>query len=85
MTPPRLIPGPRLQAGLLAGYAVTTFLCFPHPLGDRVVDLGVALAWVGPGLLLLGLRGLAPRRAAWLAGLAGVAAHSAILHWIYIV
>jgi apolipoprotein N-acyltransferase len=62
-----------------------TFLSFPHPVGDRVLDLGVALAWFGPALLLLGLAGLPPRRAAKLGFAAGLAAHAAILHWIYIV
>jgi apolipoprotein N-acyltransferase len=69
----------------LALYAVASFLAFPHPLGAGVLDLGVALAWLAPAALLLGLEGLAPRRAAWLAFLASLAAHSAILHWIYVV
>jgi len=43
------------------------------------------MAWVAPAALLLGLAGLAVRRAAWLGFLASLAAHSAILHWIYIV
>ena len=46
----------------LAGYAGVTFLSFPHPIGGRVVDLGVLLAWAGPALLLLGLGGLAVLR-----------------------
>ena len=78
-------PAPRVRALLLAGYVVVTFLSFPHPIGGRVLDLGLALVWLGPGLLLLGLRGLAPRRAAALGLVAGVAAHTAILHWIYVV
>jgi hypothetical protein len=69
----------------LAGYAVACFLAFPHPIGGRVLDLGLGLAWVAPAALLLGLDGLGVRRAAWLAFLAWLAAHSAILHWIYIV
>jgi apolipoprotein N-acyltransferase len=70
---------------LLAGYAAVTFFSFPHPVGEGVVDLGLALAWFGPALLLLGLAGLSVRRAAKLGFAAGVVAHSAILHWIYIV
>jgi apolipoprotein N-acyltransferase len=69
----------------LALYAASSFLAFPHPIGERVVDLGFLFAWVAPTALLLGLRGLPVRRAAWLGFLASLAAHSAILHWIYIV
>jgi apolipoprotein N-acyltransferase len=75
----------RGRIGLLAAYAVCTFLSFPHPLGDRVVDLGAWLAWIGPALLLLALRGLPPRRAAAWAFAASLFAHGAVLHWIYVV
>ena len=74
-----------LRTALLTGYAVFTFLAFPHPIGDRVIDLGVVLAWFGPTLLLLGLAGLSPARAAKAGFVAGLVAHAAILHWIYIV
>jgi apolipoprotein N-acyltransferase len=77
--------GSRTRAALLVGYAAVTFLSFPHPVGDHVVDLGVVLAWFGPALLLQGLAGLPPRRAATLGFAAGLVAHTAILHWIYIV
>jgi len=80
-----LLPSARARLALLSGYAVVTFLSFPHPVGDRVVDLGLVLAWIGPALLIRGLAGLAPRRAAKLAFFASLAAHTAILHWIYIV
>jgi apolipoprotein N-acyltransferase len=73
------------RVALLGGYAAVTFLSFPHPVGDRVVDLGLALGWLGPALLWLGLDGLAPRRAGALGFLAGLAAHAAVLHWIYVV
>jgi len=69
----------------LAAYAVATFLSFPHPVGGRVLDLGLVFGWLGPAFWLLGLRGLAPRRAAWAGLLASWVAHSAILHWIYVV
>jgi apolipoprotein N-acyltransferase len=69
----------------LSLYVVASFLAFPHPLGGHVLDLGLGLAWVAPGALLLGLHGLEIRRAAWLGFLASLAAHSAILHWIYVV
>jgi apolipoprotein N-acyltransferase len=75
----------RVRFGLAAGYAVVTFFSFPHPLGTRVVDAGLWLAWVGPALLLLALRGLPPASAARIGFLASLAAHSAILHWIYVV
>jgi apolipoprotein N-acyltransferase len=75
----------RARFGLAAGYAVVTFLSFPHPLGERVVDAGLWLAWVGPAMLLLALRGLAPGAAARLGFFASLAAHSAILHWIFVV
>jgi apolipoprotein N-acyltransferase len=79
---------PHLSAGRLAwlaGYAGVTFLSFPHLIGQRVVDLGVPLAWLGPALLLLGLEGLPARRAATLAFGASLVAHAAILHWLWIV
>jgi apolipoprotein N-acyltransferase len=75
----------RVRLALLAGYVAVTFLSFPHPVGDRVLDLGFAFAWFGPALLLLGLDGLSPGRAALAGFAAGLAAHAAILHWIYIV
>jgi len=59
----------------LAAYAVATFLSFPHPVGGRVLDLGLVFGWLGPAFWLLGLRGLAPRRAAWAGLLASWVAH----------
>jgi apolipoprotein N-acyltransferase len=85
MNSPPFVPSAGARVALLAGYAVVTFLSFPHPVGDRVVDLGIFVAWFGPALLILGITGLSPKRAAKYAFLAGLAAHSAILHWIYIV
>jgi len=75
----------RARWGLLAAYAAVTFLSFPHPVAGRVVDLGLWIAWFGPALLLLGIEGLEPARAARAALLATLAAHSAVLHWIYVV
>jgi len=69
----------------LGAYALLTFLAFPHPIGERVVDLGTPLAFLAPAALWIGLRGLAPRRAAAAAFAAGLAAHAAVLHWIYVV
>jgi apolipoprotein N-acyltransferase len=70
---------------LLGLYAVATFFSFPHPLGDRVIDLGRFVAWLGPGFLLLGVSGLPPRRAAKLAFAASLLAHAAVVHWFYVV
>ena len=75
----------RQRVAWLAGYVGVTFLSFPHPIGSHVLDLGLSLAWFGPALLLLGLEGLRVRRALALGFLAGLAAHAAILHWIYVV
>jgi len=75
----------RSRAGWLAGYVVSSFLAFPHPVGVRVVDLGFVLAWIAPACFVAGLRGLAPASAARWGFLASLLAHSAILHWIYIV
>jgi apolipoprotein N-acyltransferase len=77
--------GAKHRCGLLAGYAVVTFFSFPHPLGDGVVDFGRVLAWFGPALLLLGITGLSPRRAAKVAFVASLFAHAALLHWFYVV
>jgi apolipoprotein N-acyltransferase len=73
------------RIALAAAYSACTFLSFPHPLGDRVIDLGAGLAWVGPALLLLTLHELTPRRAACWAFLGSLVAHGAVLHWIYVV
>ncbi|RIL04401.1 MAG: apolipoprotein N-acyltransferase [Proteobacteria bacterium] len=72
------------RAAWLAGFALVFFLSFPHPIGGRVLDLGLFASWLAPALLLLGLRGLAPRPAAGAAFAAGLAAHAALYHWIYV-
>jgi apolipoprotein N-acyltransferase len=71
--------------GWLAAYVVVTFLAFPQLVGGAVLDLGLGLAWLSPALLLLGVAGLEPRQAAKRGFLAGWLAHSAVLHWIWIV
>ena len=73
----------RLARALAAGAVL--FLCFPHPVAGRVLDLGWLLAWLAPALWLWTLEGLTPARAArWGFGL-GWLSHAAILHWIYVV
>ena len=47
----------RTRLALLVAYAVTNFLSFPHPIGERVVDLGLLCGWLSPALLILGLGG----------------------------
>jgi apolipoprotein N-acyltransferase len=70
----------------IAAYAAATFLAFPQPLGDTfVLDLGLVLAPAAPALLLVALRGLAPRRALRVGFVAGWLAHAALLHWAYVV
>ena len=69
----------------IVGFGLVSFLSFPHVVGGYVVDLGIGFAWLAPALLLLALDGLPPRRAAWAGFLAGWLAHTAILHWIYVV
>ena len=73
------------RSALVACYAVATFLAFPHPVLGTVVDLGWIAAWLSPLFLILALRGLPPRRALGVGLLAGLLAHSAVLHWIYVV
>jgi apolipoprotein N-acyltransferase len=75
----------RTRAAFVAAYVAATFFAFPQPLFGRVVDLGALCGFLAPALLLLALRDLAPRRAAKWAGVASWLAHSAVLHWIYIV
>jgi apolipoprotein N-acyltransferase len=69
----------------LAAYALASLASFPHVMGGYVLDLGIVCAWLAPACLLLGLRGLRPLAAAGVGFLAGLGAHAAILHWIYVV
>ena len=75
----------RSRMAWLAGYAAVSFLAFPHPIAGRVIDLGIVFAWLAPALLLLGLAELRPGRAARLGFMAGLAAHTAIFYWFYVV
>jgi len=76
-------PGLRLLCGTL--YVVATGLAFPHRLGERVLDLGLWLAWLPPAALLLAVHGLSARRAFALGFGLGTLAHAGVWHWIYVV
>ena len=77
--------GASLRLACAALYVATTALAFPHRLGERVLDLGLWLAWLPPGALLLAVRGLPARRAAALGFVLGTLAHAALWHWIWVV
>ena len=68
----------------LAGFVAAWFLAFPIPIAGRVIDLGFALGWVAPALLLRGLAGLPPRRAARDAFLAALAAFALVYQWVFV-
>ena len=76
---------PRARVLWAGAYVAATVLAFPHEVGGRVLDLGLGFAWWPPALLLLAVRGLAARRAAGLALVAGTLAHGLVWHWIYVV
>ena len=76
----------RARIGAALGYVAATFLAFPQPMpGGGVLDLGIVLAWVAPFFLLLTVRDLPPRRAAWVGFATSLGAHTALIHWIYVV
>ncbi|MAE93717.1 MAG: apolipoprotein N-acyltransferase [Deltaproteobacteria bacterium] len=66
-------------------HAAVTFLAFPHPLGDRVIDLGWLMAWGVPLTAAAAVQGLSIRRAAWIGFWVGLLANGAVLHWAYVV
>ncbi len=74
-----------VRVACAALYLGVTVLAFPHRLGERVLDLGLLLAWLSPVALLLAVRGLDARRAAWLGFALGTLAHAGIWHWIWVV
>jgi len=70
----------------LAVYAVVTLLSFPHEMpGGFALDLGLLCVWFGPAALIVGIDGLAPRRAARVAFAASLAGHVVLFHWFYVV
>lgn len=78
--------GPGRQRIALALHALATPLAFPHelPWGGSI-DLGLALAWIVPATLILGLQGLSPRRAAGEAFVASLVGHALLFHWFFVV
>jgi apolipoprotein N-acyltransferase len=77
--------GVKARAAAAAAYVGATFLAFPFLVGERVVDLGLFLAWWPPALLALAVHGVAPRRAALLGFALGTLAHALVWHWIWVV
>ena len=74
------------RKGALALYAILTLLSFPHELpGGLALDLGFVLVWFGPAALIVGIDGMAPRRAARAAFLASLAGHFVLFHWFFVV
>jgi apolipoprotein N-acyltransferase len=70
----------------LAVYALATPLAFPHEIpGGGSVDLGLAMAWVIPAALVLGLEGRSAREAAVSAFVASLIGHVLLFHWFYVV
>ena len=57
-------PSRRARNGFLGAYVLCAFFAYPQLVGGSVIDLGIVLGWVYPGLLVLGLRGQRARRAA---------------------
>lgn len=75
----------KARLGLVVAYAFVTFWAFPQPVAGRVLDFGSLLGWLAPALLVLVVRDLSPGRAfRWGFG-AGLVAHTALIHWIYVV
>ena len=87
-----MAPSAAANRRALALYGVLTFLAFGHELpfrggvaGFTSFDLGLLLAWLVPAALVVGLAGLAPRRAAWVAFWTSLLAHSVFFYWFVIV
>jgi apolipoprotein N-acyltransferase len=78
----------RARWPVFALYGLATFFSFPHEMPgseNGAVELGYWVAWFGPAALVVGVAGLAPRRAAWVAFLASLVAHSVFFHWFMVV
>ena len=78
----------RVHRGALFLYGLATFFSFPQEIpgnGNGSLDLGIWIVWLAPAALLIGLDGLAPRRAAWFGFWASLIAHSVFFHWFMVV
>ena len=78
----------RVHRGALFLYGLATFFSFPQEIpgnGNGSLDLGIWIVWLAPAALLIGLDGLAPRRAAWVGFWASLIAHSVFFHWFMVV
>ncbi len=85
MSDPASAKDARRRRAWLAAYAAATFFSFPHPVGGFELDLGVLVSWLAPLCLLRAVEGASPGRALRIGALAGLLAHTAVLHWIYVV
>lgn len=68
-----------------AAYGVFIFFAFPHPIGDRVLDLGFVLAPLAPACLIVALEGLGVRAALRRGFVASLLGHVVFFHWFYVV
>lgn len=75
----------RARAPWVLAHVAATFLSFPHPVADRVIDLGPFASWFVPLTLLVVVRGLSPARAFGWGLLAAGLGQGALLHFIYVV
>jgi apolipoprotein N-acyltransferase len=83
-----LLGDARARWPAFALYGLATFFSFPHEMPgseNGPLELGYWVAWFGPAALVVGVAGLAPRRAAWVAFLASLVAHSVFFHWFMVV
>ena len=82
-------PSRRVALGL---YVAFTFFAFPHevPFASALgvpssIDLGLIVTWLVPATLIVGLDGLAPRRAAKIAFGFSFIAHTIFFYWFTVV
>lgn len=85
--------GGRPNTKALVAYGVLLFFAFPHEIpfaaeaGSSLssFDFGLLLTWLVPAALVIGLDGLAPRRAAKVAFLSSFVAHTVFFYWFMVV
>ncbi len=82
---------PAANRRALALYGALTFFAFPHELpfaaalGTPAFDFGLVATWLAPAALVVGLRGLSPRRAFRTALVASFLAHTVFFYWFMVV